>query len=99
MTDFNTLIVGGIPLIVVIFGLVEFIKSLGLKGRVLTIVSLVLGLVFGMAYQIAQAGMPAGFAGWFTTLIFGLAIGLTASGFYKFIDARAPEVKSNDFPF
>ena len=99
MTDFNTLLVGGIPLIVVVFGLVEFIKSLGLKGRVLTITSLVLGLIFGMAYQIAQAGTPAGFAGWFTALVFGLAIGLTASGFYKFIDARAPEVKSNDVPF
>ena len=60
------------------------------------ITSLVLGLIFGMSYQIAQAGMPAGFAGWFTVVIFGLAIGLTASGFYKFIDARAPEINNTN---
>ena len=37
MFDFSTLLVKGIPLIVVIFGLVEFCKSLGLKGRRLAV--------------------------------------------------------------
>ena len=92
MTDFASLLVGGIPLLVVIFGLVEFIKSLGLTGRWLTVTSLVLGLVFGIAYQIATAGMPIGFAMWFSVVIFGLALGLVTSGFYKFIDARLPKV-------
>ena len=36
MIDFTQLLVGGIPLLVVIFGLVEFIKSFGLKGNWLT---------------------------------------------------------------
>ena len=90
MTDFNALLVGGIPLVVVIFGLVEFIKSLGLAGKPLTIVSLALGLIFGLAYQVSVNGIPIAYGGWFEAVIFGLAIGLVTSGFYKFVDDRFP---------
>jgi hypothetical protein len=89
---FENLLVGSIPLMLVIFGLVEFAKSFGLKGNWLTIFSMLLGLAFGMAYRVSTVGVPIGFAGWFEAVIFGLAIGLTASGFYKFIDARFPKV-------
>jgi len=92
MTDFSTLLVAGIPLVAVIFGLVEFIKSLGLKGRPLTIVSLSIGLILGMLYKVAVSGFPVGFAAWFTVIFFGLALGLVASGFYKFLDSRFPPV-------
>ena len=51
MSDFTSLLVGGIPLMIVIFGLIEFSKSLGLSGRILTIVSMALGILFGVAYQ------------------------------------------------
>ncbi len=91
--NFDNLLVGSFPLIAVVFGLVEFIKSLGLKGQWLTIISLLLGLVFGMAFRVSSFGVPIGFTGWFEVVVFGLAIGLTTSGFYKFIDARLPEVK------
>lgn len=90
MTDFSTLLVGGVPLMLVVFGIVEFSKSLGLKGAWLTVVSLVLGMVFGICYQIATKGVPIDFPTWFSAVVFGLAIGLTASGFYKFVDARLP---------
>ncbi len=86
------LVVGSIPLTIVIFGLVEFSKSLGLSGKGLTILSLVLGLAFGVAYQISTAGVPAGFAGWFTVVIFGLALGLVTSGFYDFANSRMPAI-------
>jgi hypothetical protein len=89
--NFDTLLVGTIPLMLVIFGLIEFIKSFGLSGKILTILSMLLGVVFGLAYQFAVAGIPLTFSGWFEIVIFGLAIGLTASGFYKFINTRAPE--------
>ncbi len=89
--DLTILLVGTVPLIAVVFGLVEFVKSLGLKGRALTVFSLVLGLVFGLAYQFAQAGIPGTYAAWFTAVIFGLAIGLVASGFYDFANARWPK--------
>ena len=88
--DISTLLVGGLPLSAVVFGLVEFIKSFGLRGRWLTIASMLLGLAFGVSYQIANAGLPAGFAGWFAMAVFGLVLGLVASGFYKFI-SRTPK--------
>jgi hypothetical protein len=92
MLDFSTLLVSGLPLIVVIFGLVEFSKVMGLKGRILTLTSLLLGLVFGIAYQIAQSGLPVTFAAWFAVSVFGLALGLVTSGLYKFVDNRFPQV-------
>jgi len=91
MFDFSTLLVGGISLVVVVFGLVEMVKSLGLRGNWLTVVSLLIGLALGMAYQIAKAGIPVDFAGWFSVTIFGIALGLVASGFYKWSDARFPK--------
>jgi hypothetical protein len=92
MTDLSQLLVGGIPLLIVIFGLVEFSKTLGLKGNWLTIFSLFLGLAFGFAYKIAESGVPASFAGWFVMVVFGLALGLITSGFYDFADKRLPKV-------
>jgi len=91
MLDYSQLLVGVVPLVAVIFGLVEFSKSLGLKGNALTIFSLVLGLAFGMAYKIAETGVPVGFASWFAAVVFGLALGLVASGFYDFADKRLPK--------
>jgi hypothetical protein len=91
MTDLTQLLVGGIPLLVVIFGLVEFSKTFGLSGRWLTLVSLLLGIAFGVAYKIATEGVPVGFAGWFVMLIFGLALGLITSGFYDFANQRMPK--------
>jgi hypothetical protein len=92
MTDLTQLLVGGIPLLIVIFGLVEFIKSFGLKGNWLTACSMLLGLVFGSAYKIANDGIPTGFAGWFILVVFGLALGLITSGFYDFANKRMPQV-------
>ena len=96
--NFDTLLVGSIPLIAVIFGLVEFFKSLGLKGRALTITSLLFGVAFGIAYQITAGGVPATFPGWFEAVIFGLAIGLVASGFYDFANSRWPTIRDGNKP-
>jgi hypothetical protein len=92
MDVFNTLVIGGVPLMVVIFGLIEFSKSLGLAGKKLTVGSLLLGLVFGIAYQLATTGIPATFGSWFIVVVYGLALGLVTSGFYDFVDSRMPKV-------
>jgi hypothetical protein len=91
MIDLTSLLVGGIPLLIVIFGLVEFSKSFGLKGHWLTVVSMLLGLLFGTAYQISKTGTPRSFAEWFGLVVFGLALGLITSGFYDFADKRMPK--------
>ena len=89
--DISTLLVGGLPLSAVVFGLVEFIKSFGLRGHWLTIASMLLGLAFGVSYQIANAGIPVGFADWFAVAVFGIMLGLVASGLYDFVDTRMPK--------
>ena len=92
MSPFDTLLVSGVPLMIVIFGLVEFSKSLGVAGRWLTVLSLLLGFLFGLAYQLATGGFPAEFAGWFGVIVFGLALGLVTSGFYDFVNSRIPAI-------
>jgi len=82
-------IVAGLPLVLVVIGLVEWFKQLGVQGNVLRYVSMAIGLVIGIAYQISL-GLPADFAGWFAACIYGLGLGLVASGIY---DAAADIVK------
>jgi len=92
MQDFSTLLIGGIPLIAVIFGLIEFLKVFGLKGRILTIFSLLLGFALAIAYKLTL-GLPVDYAGWMAVIFFGLAIGLTTSGIYDFLNARFPKLR------
>jgi len=86
--DFDA-IVAGLPLVLVVIGLVEWFKQLGVQGNALRYVSMAIGLVIGIAYQISL-GLPADFAGWFAACIYGLGLGLVASGIY---DAAADIVK------
>lgn len=71
----------GIPLIAFVIALVQWIKGFGLAGNAVRAVSMVVGLILGIGYQLSLA-MPVGFAGWFATVVFGLALGLGASGLY-----------------
>ena len=84
-------VVGGIPIVVVVLGLVEFSKQLGARGKALLLLSMALGILFGVGYEVAQTGVPTDFGGWFAYGIFGLAMGLVASGIYELIDSRAPK--------
>lgn len=86
----ETFLIGGVSLIVLVFGLVEFLKKTGLAGIWLTVASLVLGIIFGLAYRIVQSGMPVTIPDWITIVIYGLVVGLTASGVYDFFDKRFP---------
>ncbi|MFA5154277.1 MAG: hypothetical protein WC554_17130 [Clostridia bacterium] len=83
--DFQQYVIAGVPLLFVVLGSVEFVKSFGLKGNVVKIVSVVIGLLFGIGYQLSVA-MPVGFAGWFAVTVFGIALGLVASGIYDVIN-------------
>lgn len=86
--EFVTALVALMPLIL---GLVEFAKQ-WVQGKALTAVSLVIGIVFGVALYAAIFGAPVEFAGWFAAVIGGIAVGLAASGFYDFVNARFPQV-------
>lgn len=79
--DFSQYLVAGVPLILVVLGLVEWVKSLGVTGNAAKVVSLAIGLLLGVGYQFSVTP-PVGFSGWFTVIVFGLALGLVASGIY-----------------
>ena len=80
-SSFFSVSVGGIPLIFVVLGLVTWIGKMGVSGKWLLVASLLIGLVLGVGYQISQA-IPTNFASWFATAVYGLGLGLVASGVY-----------------
>ncbi|GIV66661.1 MAG: hypothetical protein KatS3mg047_1054 [Bellilinea sp.] len=74
-------IVNGIPLVALVIALVEWIKRFGVEGKSLNAASMVIGAVIGVAYWYAQAPLVS-FADWFGAVMYGLALGLVASGIY-----------------
>ena len=90
---FDNLAISGIPLIVIVFALVEMAKTFGLQGRILTFVSLLVGFLLYFAYVTSTAGLPADFTAWLNTLVVGLMFGLSASGIYNFMNSRLPMVQ------
>lgn len=82
-------VIGGIPLIVIILLLVEEIKAWGLQGNVLRVVSMLIGIGFSVAYQLAVK-VPSDFMGWLVVIVVGLLYGIAASGGYDFINRRVP---------
>ncbi|MEZ0396831.1 MAG: hypothetical protein ABWK53_10440 [Anaerolineales bacterium] len=74
-------IVNGIPLVVLVISLVEWVKRFGIEGKALNAVSMAIGTVIGVAYWYAQSPL-ATFGDWFGAVVYGLALGLVASGIY-----------------
>ena len=85
---FKDAVVAGVPLVLFVMGLVQFIKSFGLSGCVVKLLSLAVGILLGVGYQLATVP-PVGWAGWFSAGIFGIALGLVASGFYEVVNPPA----------
>ena len=74
-------VVNGVPLVMVILGLVELAKGFGFTGKVLTGISFGIGAILGVFYQFSIA-VPATAADWFGAVVFGLSLGLTACKLY-----------------
>lgn len=83
-TKFFTAIPENAPIVVlVVLGLVTWLGKLGVKGIWQLISAMALGLIFGAGFMFAALGLPEDFAGWFSIVIYGLAMGLVASGIYE----------------
>ena len=85
VTLFKDATVAGISLLVFVLGLVQFIKGFGLEGNTVRLVSLFIGLIFGLGYQLSNA-IPTDFGGWFAAVVFGLALGLASSGVFDVLN-------------
>lgn len=81
--DYASLAIGGVAVIPLIVGLVEFAKRLGLQGEGCTVLSAVLGFVFiALAYSIESGMMPEAAVPWIILFVVGLGGGLAAAGLY-----------------
>jgi drug/metabolite transporter (DMT)-like permease len=76
-------------LLVLIFGLVEFVKQLGLTGNRLRLVSMAVGIILAVVFRLRELYPP--WSPWIDLFFFGLAAGLTACGIYGFLEARIPK--------
>jgi hypothetical protein len=69
-------------LILVVIGLVEVAKKLGVKTeRWLILTSVVVGLALGIGYLYTLEPL-VGFTAWFGSVIYGIFLGLTATGLW-----------------
>lgn len=77
----------GISTVLLIAGIVELIKKMGVSGDILVLISVVIGVVFGVvfkAYDMYPAAQP-----WIELAYFSLAFGLGASGLYDIANGLA----------
>ena len=79
---FDQITVGAVPLMAAIVALVQWLKDFGLAGKAAKLTAFLLGFVLGVGYMLTQ-GVPVDFAGWFTVIVFGLALGPAASKIYE----------------
>jgi membrane protein implicated in regulation of membrane protease activity len=86
--DIENFVLNSTTLLVIVFGLVEFIKTLGVKGNVLRIISMTLGIGIAVVFKLSQ--IYPSWSPWIEIGAFGIVIGLTASGIYEFINKRLP---------
>ena len=91
--DFEAFVLNPATLLVIVFGLVEFVKQFGAKGNGLRLLSLGLGISMAVAFKVREI-MPD-WALWIELGFFGLAVGLAASGVYGFLDGRFPKQEVN----
>lgn len=90
---FTNITVAGIPLLLIVLGLVQFVKSFGISGQIVRGISLLIGFLLGVGYQFSTTP-PADFSGWFSCVVFGLGLGLVASGDYDALKQIATGVKA-----
>jgi hypothetical protein len=85
----------GVPLLFVVIGLVEWCKSIKnsdgnplVSGNQVLVISMLIGVLLGGGYMLMQLRPPTGpdwwphFVYWFGVLVYGLGLGVVASGIY-----------------
>lgn len=75
------LVIGGIPVIAIIIGLVEYIKSWGLGSKYAALVAMSLGILASVTVQLTV--VYPGASPWVEAVVIGLVIGMSATGLYK----------------
>ena len=93
MFDPESFSIDGVQLIVLVFGLTQFIKELlGWDGRRVTVLAAFLGILVMGAYQLIGF-FPSPYERVLEIVFTSAAFGLAASGYYKFAAGRMPKIK------
>lgn len=81
-------VVGGIPLLVFVFGLTQFFKEmLSLDGNKVRVASVIIGVVVMVLYQLS-AILPEPYVTVYNVATAALVAGITAGGFYQYVEAK-----------
>ena len=87
--DLTNVAIGGVSIAVLIPGLVEFSKKLGLKGNGLVVLAFVLGTLFAGVYGALELGLiPDAATPWVTVCVLSLGggvAGLSLCGYYDLV--------------
>jgi hypothetical protein len=75
------LVIGAGALMWFVTGLVTYAKKLGARGKWLTVIAFLLGVGIGGTYKVLLTP-PINALDWFLAVLFGLGIGLIATGVY-----------------
>lgn len=90
MENLPELFIGSIPVILLTLAFTQAFKEwFKLEGSKATILSFVMGTVLAILSQYVSADLPADVKAWIIVGVTGLAYGLGAAGFYKFVAAIA----------
>jgi hypothetical protein len=82
--DPSTIAVGGVSILILLPGLVQFLKgAFSLEGKAVTVLSFCLGAVLYVGSQ-AEFLLP-GSGKWVAFVIQALSVGLSASGYFKLV--------------
>jgi len=89
--DWSGFEIGGVSLLLLVPGIVEFCKSaLGIKDRAAECLTVGLGVGFiGLAQAISMELVPAVALPWITMAVVGLGGGLAIAGYYKLVKNAA----------
>ena len=91
MFEAGDIVAFGIPLLLLVFGLVEFFKDLfSMEGKRVTLLAAGMGILVFVPVQLI--GLLAAPYELVLSIVYGsLAFGLSASGYYKFVAKRVPK--------
>lgn len=87
ISAFTDASIAGVSIVFVVVGLTQWIKGfIAEESRYRTTAvrgaSMLIGLVFGWGYMVSANGTPATFAQYFGNTVYGIGLGLVASGLY-----------------
>jgi hypothetical protein len=96
--DLQNFVVTPAVMLVLIFGIVEFIKGFGVKGNKLRAISLCIGLFIALVFKCRELYPPAQL--YIDVIFFTILSGLSASGLYDFLKKfRLSDVSPTEPPF